>query len=376
MALVSLDDFLTEPNTVYLRTAGQGLLPKSAAEAMHEYAMSRTGTTAHKQGELYAHCKAHVGEILHAKASDIAFTQSTSDALNLIYRLPDWKDGDNVVILDDSVEFPSVTLPATLLTRYGVEVRQVSPGHNESWTQAVSQAVNRSTRIVLFSHVSFRTGRRFDAEAIANACRDQGAQWIVLDASQSLGAVPVPATACDFVVSTGFKWQLGAHGAAILYWNRERTGDVKPRDIGWHSAPDPFATTARDTRTQDGSTPLYRDAIQFEPGNPPYLALSVLNDATSLLANIGARAIGDHVCTLGTYLYEELCALGLDVLTPSEEAERAGIVSWADEEAPHTADKLQARDVLVTGNYGRVRASVHVYNSKADVDALVDAIKS
>ena len=124
-----------------------------------------------------------------------------------------------------------MTLPATLLTRYGVEVRQVSPGHNESWTQAVSQAVNRSTRIVLFSHVSFRTGRRFDAEAIATACRDQGAQWIVLDASQSLGAVPVPATACDFVVSTGFKWQLGAHGAAILYWNRERTGDVKPRDM-------------------------------------------------------------------------------------------------------------------------------------------------
>ena len=371
MALVSLDDFLTEPNTVYLRTAGQGLLPKSAAEAMREYAVSRTGTTSYKQGELYAQCKVHVGEILHAQASDIAFTQSTSDALNLIYRLPDWKAGDNVVILDDSVEFPSVTLPATLLTRYGVEVRQVSPGHNESWAQAIAQAVNHSTRIVLFSHVSFRTGRRFDVEAIANACREQGAQWIVLDASQSLGAVPVPATACDFVVSTGFKWQLGAHGSAILFWNRERTGDVEPRDIGWHSAPD-----ADGTGTRDASAAPARDAIQFEPGNPPYLALSVLNNATGLLANLGAHAIRDHICTLSTYLYEELCALGLDVLTPSDEAERAGIVSWADEAASHTAERLQARGVLVTGNYGRVRASVHIYNSKTEVDALVDALRN
>ena len=192
-----------------------------------------------------------------------------------------------------------------------------------------------------------------------------------MDASQSLGAVPVPATACDFVVSTGFKWQLGAHGSAILYWNRERTGDVEPRDIGWHSAPDADGTGTRDARAAPA-----RDAIQFEPGNPPYLALSVLNNATGLLANLGAHAIRDHVCTLSTYLYEELSAIGLDVLTPSDEAERAGIVSWADEAAPHTAERLQARGVLVTGNYGRVRASVHIYNSKTEVDALVDALRN
>ena len=101
----------------------------------------------------------------------------------------------------------------------------------------------------------------------------------------------------------------------------------------------------------------------------------MLNDATSLLANIGARAIGDHVCTLGTYLYEELCALGLDVLTPSEKLSEQ-VSSRGLTRGSTYCRQAQARDVLVTGNYGRVRASVHIYNSKAEVDALVDAIKS
>ena len=72
----------------------------------------------------------------------------------------------------------------------------------------------------------------------------------------------------------------------------------------------------------------------------------------------------------------ELRILDLPGLTPEPAAMRAGIVAWTDDDAPRTATELAAAGVLVTGNWGRIRAAGHLYNSEADIARLLEVLEA
>lgn len=364
-ALVKKDLFEVADGIVHLRSAANGLMPKAALAATQRYMAARGGEPPDDRPATYHRAKVGLAKLMGATPGDIAFVGSTSDAIGAIYAQVAWQPGDNIVLIGNPLEFPSVVLPAERLEAGGVTLRRVQVDQWALDEGAFAAHLDQRTRLVFVSLVSYMSGLVVDVPKLAATVREQSDALFAIDLSQGLGAMPVDVTHADFAASTLFKWTLGSHGAAALYWNRERVPDARAPMVGWHSVIDDQASPAV----------AKPDAERFEAGNPPFLPAYTLVPGVELLLDAGLVEVRSHARALGDRLMAGLDALGLACITPREAERRAGIVSWLDDDAERTAQRLGEAGILVSGSVGRMRAGLHVYNSGADVDALLDALR-
>jgi selenocysteine lyase/cysteine desulfurase len=294
---------------------------------------------------------------LGGRAEDVAFLGSASEGLHVASEGIDWHPGDNVVV--GQSEFPSVLLAWQRLRPRGVDVRAV--GREAVLTHAeIAAAVDRRTRAIAVSHVSYLTGARQDLARLRDLTDRVGAR-LVVDASHALGVVPVDGSLCDVVVACCYKWLLAVHGVGVFYVNSRRWPDLAPPWVGWHS------THREDDWRRRTDYRLREDGARFEAGNPPFLPVYVLESALRTLDALDPRAVEAHVLTLGGALRAGLAKLGLPVLTPEAPEERAGNLVFASDRALDVELALRESGILVWAGDGRVRLSVHAYNDEADV---------
>ncbi|HEY8742187.1 MAG TPA: aminotransferase class V-fold PLP-dependent enzyme, partial [Chloroflexota bacterium] len=306
-----------------------------------------------------------LGQLLDVPPSDLAFLPSASDSINAVCGLIDFRPGDNVVIND--LEFPSVTLPWLRLRERGIDVRVVRHRHWEIGADALLAAVDHRTRLMALSHVSYVNGLRHDVEALSEPLRTAGVIFMV-DATQSLGVLPVPASAADFVVSSTYKWLLGTHGLAVLYWNRSRRPDVQPAAIGWYSLADTFAADRYERYT------LKPDAGRFETGYVNFPAIYALSRSVPYLLKAGIPRIAAHALALGDLLIKGLSDLGLEIISPADRRRRGASISFLHPRAAEIGRVLADCQVLVWAGDGRVRASTHLFNDQADIERFLDVL--
>jgi selenocysteine lyase/cysteine desulfurase len=129
----------------------------------------------------------------------VAFLAHASEGLNQAVHAVDWRPGDNAVVAD--LEYPSLIYPVSALRARGVEVWVIETRDHYLSLDRLAAAVDRRTRLVLVSHVSYLTGQRVDLARCAAIARAAGA-WLAVDATHALGVAPVPGELCDFVVSS------------------------------------------------------------------------------------------------------------------------------------------------------------------------------
>jgi selenocysteine lyase/cysteine desulfurase len=115
---------------------------------------------------------------------------------------------------------------------------------------------------------------------------------------------------------------------------------------------------------------------RLEPGNPAMVVILFLEHALQRLLAIGTDAIQDHARELSERIETGLRARGLTVISPSTAAARSGNTCFLDDDAAGLTRRLAGQDVLVWGEYGRVRVSGHLYNSGADVDRFFEVLDS
>ena len=165
-----------------------------------------------------------------------------------------------------------------------------------------------------------------------------------------------------------YKFLLGVHGVAIASWNRRRLPDWRPRLTGWHS------TEWRPPLEEPRELHVKSTGQAFEPGNPAYPALYVLEASLDYLAALGMERIEAHTLAMSAALRRRLVALGLPVMTPEPAAARAASIAFEQRDPMAVREALEAERVLVTGELGRVRASVGIFNTAADIDEAARAI--
>jgi selenocysteine lyase/cysteine desulfurase len=367
-ALVPRSDFLGIDETAYLYSAAEGPMLAACAAALQEYVHQKSRGEAGRahHATVAEECRAAVARLLGATREDVAFMASASDGINAVAGLIDFRDGDNVVT--DNLEFPSVVLPWLRLRRRGVEVRVVRHRDWDIPTDAVLGAVNSRTRLVALSHVSYINGLRQDIETIGAALRGSGTVFLV-DATQALGILPVPAASADFVVASSYKWLLGIHGLGILYWNRERLPDAEPAAIGRQSVVDAFAPHRFEKYT------LKPDAGRFGLGFVNYPTVYALGKSVPYLLDAGVERMAAHTLGLGARLIERLQALRLEVITPGKPERRGASISFTHPDADRIGRELAQRGIAVWAGDGRVRASIHLFNDSQDIDRLVAALE-
>jgi selenocysteine lyase/cysteine desulfurase len=351
---------------VYLNTGASAPLPRPVAEAVqgfverHGYDSPATGDMYQCAFDAYDEAREAVADLVGATESEIALTQSTTDGINRIACASEWESGDAVVTTD--VEHPSGELPwRRLADLFGVEVRVVETDRGRLDTDDVAAVLDDDVRLVSLSATDWEYGCRLPVRAVTELAHDVDAR-VLVDAVQAVGQRPVDLAewGADFVAAAGHKWLLGPWGAGFLYVREGAEEWLTPRAIGYRGL----------AAADDGEYEYKPGAQRLEvaTANPaPYAGL--------VEAIEGAQAAGvesrvARIEELTDYLKSRL---GDDQLLSPREF-HSGLVTVAVDDPQGTVDRLDDAGVKVRviPSIDCVRASVHAFNTRDDLDRFAE----
>ncbi len=362
--LADKSDFIGLEGVTHLATGGEPPLLKAHRDAFEDFARDKAdGQNGYRRHwQVAEEVRAQLGQLAGMTSKDIALTGSASEGISRVISSIDWNAGDSVVT--PAAEFASGRYGLARLEKFGVQVRMVPSKNGLIEIDDLADACDSSTRLLLVSQVSYLTGQQIDVARLSKAMNSRQTA-LMIDASHALGVVPVDARHSDFVVSCGYKWLLSTH-TGILIWNRARQPGFEPLGVGWNSA------------TQGelpGSYHLLGTAERAEVGNPNHLDVYLMRRSLGYLLKIGIDRIAANAWALGGELRRELVAMGTEVLTPEPEAARAGSIAFAHADCEKIMQALASEKILVWGDDGRIRLSVHAFVDQNDIARFLERVR-
>lgn len=335
-----------------------------------------------------ARARREAARLLRAAEDEVGLISDTTSGLHQAIDAVPLRDGDNLVLGD--LEYPQVALAAENARReHGVEVRFARHRGGRVSIDDYRAVIDRRTRAVLVSSVGWVTGERIDLAAFSDLAERSGF-FLVVDAVQQLGGVAIDCSRLrvDFLTAGGYKWLNAPFGCGVFYVRRGAHDlGLRVRRVGLLGLQEPEGGWGGfyDSPEMRPLPPLgpVRSARRFEAqGTPNRLGAAGLAAALRHRNAQGRRAVERHILDLAGELIDELAARGATVWTPRPERRRAGIVTFtfgggaAADKRLHRS--LERREIFTTARYcsgvGGVRAAVHLFNTRADLHALLAAI--
>lgn len=318
-----------------------------------------------------------------AHEDEIVMNSGTTEGINMVaygWAMPNLQPGDEIVL--SIMEHHANIVPWHFLReRQGVVLKWVDVDLNGVLDpQKVIDAIGPKTKLVAITHMSNVLGTVVDVQAICAAARARGVP-VLVDGSQAAVHMPVDVQriGCDFYAITGHKLY-GPSGSGAIYVNRARAAEMRPFLGG--------GDMIREV-TRDGVS--YADApMKFEAGTPGIVQMIGLGVALEYMMGIGMQAIAQHEAGLASYASARL--KGLNWLNVQGHAPGKGaIFSFTMDGPAHAHDIstiLDKKGVAVRagqhctgplmqhlGLNATCRASFAMYNTEAEVDALIDALE-
>lgn len=309
--------------------------------------------------------KENLARLINTSRERIAILDNTSNGLNIIATGLDWKSGDRVMVPD--IEFPANVYPFMNLKRRGVELDFVPNRGGKITFEDIERRITPRTRLLSISHVQFLHGYRSDLKAIADVCHARGV-LLSVDAIQSAGAVPidVQAMGIDFLAGGGQKWLMGPEGIAYVYVSEACQERLALGTMGWMNNKDFFSDFFRYRIDLDAS------ARRFENGTPNCMGVFGLNASLRLLLEVGTERVERHLAELTQRVSDRATERGIELVSPAERRERAGIVTFRPKNGQAMFQTLRDRKVLVSIREGCIRFSPHFYNSIEELEEALD----
>jgi len=376
---------------VYLDSANTSQKPRAVLDAMTEHLERHNANVARSVHTLgtestaaYEGARAKVAAFIGAAApEEVVFTKNATEALNLVAYSFGQRLGPGDEIVISELEHHSNIVPWQLLCeRTGATLRWfrlTDEGRLDLST--LDELVNERTRIVSIAHVSNTLGTVNPVAPVVKRAHEVGA-LVMLDGSQAVPHLPVDVTALgiDLLAFTGHK-MLGPTGIGVLWARASVLEDLPPFLAGGSMV---------ETVTLEGTTFLPPPA-RFEAGTPPIVEAVGLGAAVDYLSALGMDAVAAHERYLTTYALDALSTVdGLRIFGPTVPVDRGGTLSF-ELAGVHPHDVGQVLDsvgvqVRVGHHCARptcvrfgvpamTRASVHVYTTTDEIDALVRGLE-
>jgi len=328
-----------QPEVPYLNTASVGLPPRVAWDALQQ-ALSdwRAGRGVWEEwSESTGRARAAFARLVGVGEDAVAVGATAAELVGLVAAAV--PPGSRV--LTAAGDFTSILFP---WVAQGHDVRAVP-------LDQVPSAVDAATDVVAVSAVQSANGAIADLAAIREAAGDA---LVVVDATQAVGWLPLNLADFDATVCGGYKWLMAPRGTAFLTVGPRLADRVPPLHASWFAADDVHGSyyglpmnLASSARRLDTS-PAWFSWVGAAP------ALELVNE-------LGVAAINEHDVGLANRFR---AGLGLE----------PGVSSIVATDVPHAAQRLEAAGVRAATRAGSLRASFHVYNTDADVDAALDAL--
>ena len=374
---------------VYLDNGASAQKPQSVIDAIShayssEYANVHRGLhyLSNAATEAYEAARQKVCNFLNAGSVDnVVFTKNSTEAINTVaygWAMPHLKEGDEIVLT--ILEHHSNIVPWHFLReRQGVKLVWVPVDEDGAFhLEEFEKCLTERTRLVAITQMSNALGTVVPVKDVCRIAKERGIR-VLVDGSQ--GAVHMPVDVkdidCDWYVMTGHKLY-GPSGIGVLYGKPERLHEMRPFQGGGEMIID----VAEDFVTYND--PPHR----FEAGTPPIVQAIGLGHALDYIEKVGRDAIAAHEADLTAYANERLRSInslriignapgkgaifsfelaGIHAHDVSMVIDRKGVAVRA---GTHCAMPLLKR----FGVTSTCRASFAMYNTRAEVDALADAL--
>jgi selenocysteine lyase/cysteine desulfurase len=196
---------------------------------------------------------------------------------------------------------------------------------------------------------------------------------VFLDAIQGLGVFPldVRQTPVDFLAADGHKWLLGPEGAGLFYLRAEHLDRLRPLGLGWNSVEHAHDFSKIDLR-------LKPSAGRYEGGTYNMPGLLALGASLEMLADYPPATMSQRVLELTDAICERLAEVRAVVKSDRRRERASGIVSFdlPGRNLPEVRRHCRERQVVLSYRGGRLRVSPHAYNNEADIERLIDALRT
>jgi len=374
---------------VYLDSAASAQKPRAVIEAVSDfyttsYANVHRGVHALSQRatDAYEGARAKVRAFLNARADhEIIFVRGATEGINLIaqsWGRENLSAGDEVLITH--MEHHSNIVPWQMLRDARGVVLKVAPitDRGELDLDAFYALIGPRTRLIAVTHVANALGSVVPVMAICRAAREMGVATLI-DGCQAVPHLPVDVQAlgCDFYVFSGHKLY-GPSGIGAVYGREEILSRMPP----WQGGGDMILSVTFEKTVYAGLP------SRFEAGTPDMAGAVGLGAAIDYLRGIGLDRIAAHETALLAYGTERLSGIaGLHLVGTA--GDKAGVLSFTlDGVHPHDVGTILDREGIavrvghhcaqpVMDRFGipaTVRASLGLYNTTSDIDALVAAL--
>jgi cysteine desulfurase/selenocysteine lyase len=376
---------------VYLDSAATSQKPRVVLEALRRY-YEEYNANVHRglyriaeQATLaYEEARAKVARFLGARPEEVVFTRGTTESVNLVaYAYGDAfvQEGDEILLTE--MEHHSNLVPwQRLAERRGARLRFLRVRSDGTLDlDPLDRLLSERTRLVAITHQSNVLGTINPVRYVADRAHAVGAV-VLVDGAQSVPHMPVRVAdlGCDFLAFSGHK-MCGPTGIGVL-WGRAEVLDRMPP---FHGGGEMIERVELERSTY--KAPPHR----FEAGTPNIADAIALGVAVDYLEGVGMEAVREHEKSLVRYLLAQLREVdGVRVYGPQDPEVRGGAVAFTVEGVhPHdVAQVLDGEGVCVRAGHhcaqplhralgvaATTRASVYLYNTPEDVDALVRGLE-
>ena len=384
-----LDQMVNDEPLVYLDNAATTQKPVQVLQALETYYKTDNAnvhrgvhTLAERATASYEAVRQQVADFIHASSSrEILFTRGTTTGLNWVTHFAQeiLQPGDQVII--SIMEHHSNIIPwQEACRKTGAKLDYVYLKDGELDLDGLQDLLSSRTRFVSLAHVSNVLGVVNPIKEIAQMVHAVGA-YLVVDGAQSTPhmAIDVQDLDVDFFAFSGHK-MLGPTGIGVLYGKEGLLEIMSPVEYGGE-----MIDFVREQTASWKELPW-----KFEAGTPNIAGVIGLGAAITYLTQIGLDKVQARERDLVHYLFPKLQAIpGLTIYGSQDLAKRTGVISFnLDELHPHdVATALDYEGVAVRAGHhcaqplihhlgatAAARASLYIYNTKADCDKLVEAL--
>lgn len=381
---------------LYLDSAATSQKPRVVLEALKDY-YEQDNANVHRGAHLlsvratesYEAAREKVASLVHAETSrEIVFTSGATEAINLVaqtWGMDNLKEGDEIVT--SVMEHHSNMVPWQLLAeRTGCVLKFAHIKEDMSLdVEHLKSLITEKTKLVTIVHASNALGCVNPVTEIAEAAHAVGAK-VLVDGCQSVPNMPidVKTLGADWLVASGHK-MCGPTGIGFLWGRMDVLETMRPWKGGGEMINEVFFTHST----------FAEPPSRFEAGTPAIAQAVGLGAACDYLSSLGMDNIQAYEHELSAYLWERLSEVpGLDLYGPpanesgdnrnplvafnSREVHANDLSFFLDQEgvavrAGHHCTQALHREL---GAAGSLRASLYIYNTKADVDSFIEALES
>lgn len=365
--------FELDPSVTYLNCASMSPLLISAKEAGLAALQARATPWTMTSNDWFEDSeilRSLVARVFQTSAANIAFAPAASYGMATAAKNIQLKKGQSIIILGK--QFPSnVYTWENTAMKSGADLIRVEKQNDLSLTESVLRAIESRTAIVALPNCHWMDGSYIDLERVSQKAKSVGA-FLVLDLSQSLGAIPtnIEKIDPDLAVAAGYKWMMGPYGLGYMYIAPRWQQVWEPLEYSWLPR-----QNSENFSTLTDYTPVFKPgAKKFDSGE--YLMLTMRPMSIAAVKQIlewGVDHIQSSIRELTNMVNEYNASNGTK---PAERVGHIVAIPFGERDPERVKAALARKKINVSYRDTFIRVSPHLYNTREQIDALIECVES